>query len=117
MINENLVLFRDQSDLVGRKAGALCIASEGMTAVAGLTNLKRLRIRDTDVTGVGFAHIAGLTKLERLELRGTSLDDAGVDVISKLPNVTFLARMRNTVVMKLTPVPRVEPATSNTMST
>ena len=38
------------------------ITDAGMPAVANLTKLKRFRIRDTDVTGEGFAHIAKLKK-------------------------------------------------------
>jgi Leucine-rich repeat (LRR) protein len=61
-----------------------------MPAIARLKKLRRFGCRLADVTGAGISHLAACTELTRLELRETSIDDDGLEVISRMPKLTWL---------------------------
>ncbi len=66
------------------------VNDEGMKELAGLRNLKRIRVRGCDVTGTGLAYVKDNPKLARFELRDSSLDAKGLEILSAMPQITFL---------------------------
>tara|TARA_B100000686_G_C15918942_1_gene538589 strand:- start:75 stop:266 length:192 start_codon:yes stop_codon:yes gene_type:complete len=56
----------------------------------GLSNLDRLSLWRTDVTGTGFSHLMGMTELQQLILTDTQVTHAGVaDLKKTLPSCTI----------------------------
>jgi len=63
---------------------------KGMEGLAGLTNLRRLLLRDTLVTDDGLKFLANLTKLEELDLSGARITDKGVQYLRNLKSMRRL---------------------------
>lgn len=62
----------------------------GLKHLKELTNLRMLRLEDSDVTDCGLVHLRALTKLEDLSLFGTEISDAGLKQLRGLKNLTYL---------------------------
>ena len=73
------------------------ITDAGLVHLKGLTNLKKLRFRATDVTDAGLEHLKELTNLEQLAIYCPQITDAG---LTHLEGLTGLRRLdlRNTKV-------------------
>lgn len=63
------------------------VADAGLTQVAAMTHLNRLRLERTAITDAGLAALAGLTELESLSLHSTAVTDAGLEKLKSLPRL------------------------------
>jgi uncharacterized membrane protein len=62
----------------------------GLSTVASMSNLHRLRLDRTTVTDTGLLQLRGLKKLEYLNLYNTSITDAGMKTLTALPDLRQL---------------------------
>jgi hypothetical protein len=63
--------------------------------VAGLRNLKQLRVWGTKITGSGFVHLGKLANLETVLLQRAKVTDSGLYAICQLPTLRLLSLDRN----------------------
>ena len=63
------------------------VTDDGLVHLAGMTELRRLYLKNTRITDSGLEHLKGLTKLNQLDLRSTKVTDVGVKKLqTALPN-------------------------------
>ena len=72
-------------NLHGTKAG-----DSALEHVAGLTSLESLDVGSTLMTDVGLERLALLTNLKELTIGGNELGDAGLQALRQMPNLTYL---------------------------
>lgn len=66
-------------------------SDEGLSHVAGLTNLRKLDLSSNDwITDDGLKHLANLTKLEAINLNGARIDGTGLVHLAQLPKLRTL---------------------------
>ena len=70
--------------------GRTKVTDAGLAALAGATNLQRLRLENTAVTDAGLDHLKALEKLEYLNLFKTNVTDAGLDKLAGLKSLRRL---------------------------
>jgi len=58
--------------------------------LASFTELRKLDVTGTAITGTGVSHLAGLTKLEDLQMSFAAVNDAGMKEIAKLTSLKVL---------------------------
>ncbi len=56
-----------------------------LKTISQFTNLEKLNLNFTDLTGAGLSELKSLTKLKSLSLSGTAVDDQSVETILSLP--------------------------------
>ena len=66
------------------------IDDAGLKHLAGLKDLKKLWLLNTQIKGPGLKHLVELKKLRTLWLSDTDLTDAGLRHIGKMPNLRAL---------------------------
>ncbi len=66
------------------------VTDAGVSHLAGMKNLVRLRLDGTGITDAALDQIAGLQKLEYLNLYGTKITDAGLAKLEKLTQLKSL---------------------------
>jgi hypothetical protein len=65
------------------------VTDDGLSKLAGLTNLKELDLTQWSITDRGLNSLSAMAKLEVLNLTSTAITDAGIDIlISILPGMT-----------------------------
>jgi hypothetical protein len=67
------------------------VTDQGITAIRGWKNLKRLNLRGTRVSDGSLAIIGGLTQLEALDIAYTEFTDNGLDALVPLTQLKELA--------------------------
>lgn len=70
--------------------GRTKITDDGLKAVEGLKNLRKLHLENTKITDAGLAHLKNLSNLEYLNLYGTQVTDAGLEQLVGLKNLRAL---------------------------
>ena len=70
------------------------LKDESLAALAPLSQLTVLRLKNTSVTDTGFVHLAALTNLQRLDLSGTAITDAGLKHLVPLQQLAMLNLFR-----------------------
>ena len=73
------------------------LTDEGLSQLAGLDSLRRLRIDGTQITTAGLAHLEGLEKLEMLNVSQTAIDDDAVVHLARLGNLQELHTWRTQI--------------------
>ena len=77
---------------VAGSGAVLQVTDAALAALADLTELEYLDLRDTSITDRGLPSLAKLTALRRLDLRGTHVSEQAIAELSKsLPACTILA--------------------------
>lgn len=66
------------------------ITDAGLAHLAGLVKLSILWLSDTRITGAGLKHLAGLKGLEQLGLAGTDISDSELSLLASLTNLKYL---------------------------
>jgi hypothetical protein len=66
------------------------ITDAGLAHLAGLVKLSILWLSDTRITGAGLKHLAGLGGLEQLGLAGTGVSDSELPLLASLTNLKYL---------------------------
>jgi hypothetical protein len=66
------------------------ITDAGLAHLAGLVKLSILWVSDTRITGAGLKHLAGLGGLEQLGLAGTEVSDSDLALLTSLTNLKYL---------------------------
>ena len=66
------------------------ITDAGLAHLAGLVKLSILWLSDTRITGAGLKHLAGLKGLEQLGLAGTEVSDSELPLLACLTNLKYL---------------------------
>ena len=80
-------------------AGQGTITDAGLAHVAGLVELRRLSLTNTDVTDAGLAHLKGLARLESLNLERTKVTDEGLKHLLGLTKLQTL-KLQGTAVTR-----------------
>ena len=70
------------------------LKDESLSALAPLSQLTVLRLKNTGVTDAGLVHLAALTNLQRLDLSGTAITDAGLKHLVPLKKLAVLNLFR-----------------------
>jgi hypothetical protein len=68
----------------------LKITDEDLKELAGLKNLRFLRLNNTQVTSAGLKQLSGLGDLQAVDLGGTQVSDAGLKELAGLKNLQVL---------------------------
>jgi hypothetical protein len=66
------------------------VTDDGLKAVQGLKNLRRLHLENTKIGDGGLAHLKDLSNLEYLNLYGTQVTDSGLSQLEGLKNLKSL---------------------------
>jgi len=66
------------------------VTDEGLAAVSGMSQLKRLRLENTKIGDAGLEHLSGVKSLEYLNLYGTRVTDKGLGALAGLSNLKKL---------------------------
>ena len=66
------------------------VTDEGMAAIKGWKNLKRLSIHGTKTSDTTLEHISGITTLESVNVGSIMLTDVGLERLTTLPNLKEL---------------------------
>lgn len=66
------------------------ITDKGMPYLAGLVNLTKLVLKDTNVTDAGLAHLKNLKQLEELDLSSTKITEASLGLLKQFPQLDVL---------------------------
>jgi uncharacterized protein (TIGR02996 family) len=74
----------------GAWEGGRSVTDEGVKALAGLTQLRRLDLADSTVTDAGLQTLATLTRLQSLNLSRTGVTDEGLAVVVHLQRLREL---------------------------
>jgi hypothetical protein len=70
--------------------GRTKVTDDGLKALEGLKNLRKLHLENTHIGDAGLAHIKNLTTLEYLNLYGTQVTDSGLAELEGLKNLKSL---------------------------
>ena len=62
----------------------------GLESVARVTTLRSLTLRYAEITDFGLSRLAGLENLEKLDLSNTDTDDAGLEAVCQIRTLTEL---------------------------
>jgi hypothetical protein len=88
--DDDLLALRDLARLEVLVLGAAPISDDGLAAVRGMRELKRLNVTDTRITDDGLAILAELPKLESLRIGGALITDQGMAHLKKLKQLKAL---------------------------
>ena len=88
--NEGLSHLAGMTQVESLHVGGTQVTDEGLQYLAAWSKLKSLLADDTKLTGVGFRHLAGLQKLEFLHLANAPINDEGVREIARLTSLKTL---------------------------
>jgi internalin A len=66
------------------------LADDDLKELAGLKNLRYLRLNGTQVTNAGMKQLAGLSDLQAVDLGGTQVSDAGLKELAGLKKLQLL---------------------------
>jgi hypothetical protein len=67
--------------------GRTKITDDGLKALEGLKNLRKLHLENTHIGDAGLSHLKNLTTLEYLNLYGTQVTDSGLSELDGLKNL------------------------------
>ena len=84
-----LVHLQDKHELEWLGVFTNGLKDEHLAPIAGLTNLKTLKLRTNQVTDAGMVHLRGLNNVTRLDLAGSRITSKG---LSELRGMTGLTR-------------------------
>jgi hypothetical protein len=70
--------------------GRTKVTDDGLKAVEGLKNLRKLHLENTHIGDAGLSHLKSLTTLEYLNLYGTQVTDSGLSELEGLKNLKSL---------------------------
>lgn len=76
--------------LLGLSLDRTTVTDEGLTCLAGLTNLQFLDLANTSVTNRGLGHLADLPGLQMLNLKHTRISDDGLRSLDRLTALKVL---------------------------
>ena len=72
---------------ISGRPGGIYIGGVWIRLPKVLTNLRVIRLNNTQITGAGLVNLKGLNNLKDLDLSGTNVTDAGIAELQKaLPN-------------------------------
>lgn len=66
------------------------ITDKGMPHLAGLVNLTKLVLEDTNITDAGLAHLKNLKQLQELDLSSTKISKASLELLKQFPQLQVL---------------------------
>ena len=87
------------SQLTWLNLGGTETTDDALASIAGLKNLTRLHLENTDVTDKGLIHLKQLPYLEYLNLYGTRVTDSGIQELATLKNLKKLYLWQTDVTM------------------
>jgi hypothetical protein len=109
--NETLAAVRDLAHVTRLEVRTRTVTDVGLRHVGALSELHRLTLMDTAVTGTGFAYLRGLP-LQRVSLEGSPIDDAGLAAFEDLSELDSLdlseTRVKGPGLASLAKLPRLE---------
>ena len=82
----------EELDFSGRK-----LTNEQLKYLGGVICLKKLNLRDTQITDAGLEHLRSLPALQILDLSETAITDEGLKIVAAYPRLTNLALQRTRV--------------------
>jgi len=87
---EGFAVFNDLGDVRRLDLDKSGVTDAGLKAMAGMTWLNELRLRETAITDAGLAELGKLPNLRRLTLNRTSVTDKGIAALARLPDLEYL---------------------------
>jgi hypothetical protein len=88
--DEQIALAANVPEVIWLNIAGTKITNDGLKAVGGMKQLRRLHLEKTQIDDVGLEHLLGLTELEYLNLYGTKVTDAGISKLAGLKNLKRL---------------------------
>jgi internalin A len=77
-------------DLGWFEADGTSISDAGLVHLAGLKQLRNVRVVETGITDAGFKTLGGMPQLRNLQIAATEITDRGLAELAKLPNLELL---------------------------
>ena len=88
--DEQVALAASVADVIWLNVAGTKITNDGLKAIGGMKQLRRLHLEKTQIDDVGLQHLTGLAELEYLNLYGTKVTDAGIAKLAELKNLKKL---------------------------
>jgi len=86
----NLVLIKGLTSLKELGIKGTQVGDPGLEHLKGLGSLQRLYLDNTKITDAGLEHLKGLSNLQWLSLANTNVTDAGMEHLKEMRNIQWL---------------------------
>jgi Leucine-rich repeat (LRR) protein len=101
-MDRHLTNIADLTEIEELYLGGPTMTDQALVHLTKMTQLKKLHLSQSNVTGSGLPNLVGLTQMEELDMENSQIGDTGLVHIGKMPNLRKLNISSNPLTGKVT---------------